>query len=219
MLLPRFPGVLCALGCVVADLRHDFSQTVNQRLGTGEAGEAEGELTFDGAALAATLADQRARGERELERDGVELERVEVHHYADMAYEGQVHRMRVEVEFGWGADELRRAFVAAYEREYGTVLPGAAITLVNARTIVVGRRPQWRADPPLSGVADPSPRSSRQVYFEGWLQTPVYAREDLAVGSELVGPLIIEQADTTTVIDPGMAVRVDGAGNLLVTLP
>lgn len=215
MLLPRFPGVLCALGCAVADLRHDFSQTVNQWLGVGESGEA---VSFDAATLSAILAEQRAQGERELERDGVALEAVEVHHYADMAYEGQVHRMRVEVGFGWGLDELRKAFVADYQREYGTVLPGAAITLVNARTIVVGRRPQWRPDPPAAGEAVPAPRSSRQVHFDRWLATPVYAREDLGVGIELTGPLIIEQADTTTVIDPGLNVRVDAAGNLLVTL-
>jgi N-methylhydantoinase A len=216
MLLPRFPGVLCALGCAVADLRHDFSQTVNQWLGTGERGE---QIDFDERTLAAILTEQRARGESELERDGVELEGVDVHHYADMAYEGQVHRMRVEVEFGFDVDALRKAFVAEYQREYGTELPGAAITLVNARTTVVGRRPSWRSEPPGVATASPSPTSSRPVYFDQWRETPVYEREDLPVDAELTGPLIIEQADTTTVVDPGLSVRVDDAGNLLVKLP
>jgi N-methylhydantoinase A len=214
MLLPRFPGVLCALGCAVADLRHDFSQTIQQWLGTGESDEA---VSFDARALKNVFAEQRAQGERELQRDGVDLDGIDVHHHADMAYEGQVHRMRVEVECGWGADELRRAFVADYEREYGTVLPGAAIMLVNARTTVVGRRRQKRAEPLAAGETAPAPRSSRWVRFGGWLDTPVYERDDLSMGAELTGPLIIEQADTTIVVDPGATVRVDEAGNLIVS--
>lgn len=216
MLLPRFPGVLCALGCAVADLRHDFSQTVQQRLGTGEQGEL---LEFDAAALEAIFTAQRTQGRAELERDAVELASTEVHHYADMAYEGQVHRMRVEVQSGWGAAELRAAFIAAYEREYGTVLPGAAVMLVNLRTIVLGRRPPSPAEAPPGAAADPVPRSTRPVHFDDWRSTPVYARDDLAVGAVLSGPLIIEQADTTTVVDPDLSVRVDPAGNLVVSRP
>jgi N-methylhydantoinase A len=56
------------------------------------------------------------------------------------------------------------------------------------------------------------------VHFEEWAQTPVYAREDLLAGAELEGPMIVEQADTTTVIEPGMHVRVDRLANLVVTL-
>ena len=216
MLLPRFPGVLCALGCAVADLRHDFSQTINQRLGAGEAGE---ETSFDAPALRALFAQQRAQGEQELRRDGVGLDTTDVHHYADMAYEGQVHRLRVEVEPGWSIGQLRRAFVASYEQEYGTVLSGLAITLVNARTIVLGRRPRQQSEPDAVREATPGPRTLRRVHFEEWLETPVYAREDLTADTELTGPLIIEQADTTTVVDPGLAVRVDRGGNLVVTLP
>lgn len=214
MLLPRFPGVLCALGCAVADLRHDFSQTVNQRLGTGEPGE---DIDYDPALLRSILADQRAQGERELQRDGVALEGIDVHHYADMAYEGQVHRMRVEIRSDWGTDELRRGFVADYRREYGAELPGAAITLVNARTVVVGRRVQDRPTAAAQQTA-PAPRSTRAVRFDEWIDTPVYDREDLSAGITLTGPMIVEQTDTTTVIDPGATVTVDEAANLVVTL-
>lgn len=214
MLLPRFPGVLCALGCAVADLRHDFSQTVNQRLGTGEPTE---DIDFDPSLLRSVLAEQRAQGERELQRDGVALDGIDVHHYADMAYEGQVHRMRVEIRSDWGADELRRAFIADYRREYGAELPGAAITLVNARTVVVGRRAQDRATA-AGQQAAPAPRSTRAVRFDEWIDTPVYDREDLPVGITLTGPMIVEQTDTTTVVDPGATVTVDEAFNLVVTL-
>lgn len=214
MVLPRFPGVLCAMGCALADLRHDFSQTMQQRLGVS-GGEDTG---FDPRALDDVLAEQRAQGERELQRDGVELEGVEVQHHADMAYEGQVHRLRVEVERGWDTDALRQAFVAHYEREYGTVLPGVPVVLVNARTTVTGRRAQQAApEDRTNGVADPRPRHRRPVCFEDWVDTPVYAREDLRLGTELRGPLIVEQADTTAVIEPDTTVRVDAAGNLVVT--
>jgi N-methylhydantoinase A len=54
------------------------------------------------------------------------------------------------------------------------------------------------------------------VCFETWTDTPVYAREDLLPGAELAGPMIVEQADTTVVIEPDMDVTVDPSSNLIV---
>ena len=56
------------------------------------------------------------------------------------------------------------------------------------------------------------------MHFGEWTETPIYRREDLHPGTELEGPLIVEQADTTTVVEPGMAMRVDAAENLVVTV-
>jgi N-methylhydantoinase A len=59
--------------------------------------------------------------------------------------------------------------------------------------------------------------SRRQVHFgKSWHDTPIYARDDFAPGMRLDGPAIVEQADTTTVIEPDMALTVDKLGNLLV---
>ena len=215
MIVPRYPGVLCAMGCAVADLRHDFSQTIEQLL-PEEGGTRPDYLDVD--ALHATLAGQREQAETELARDGVEVEDVGVHHHLDMAYEGQVHRLRVAVEHGWEGPRLRRAFVEHYEREYGTALGELSVVVVNARTSIVGKRPEARTESVGAGGTAPAPGATRDVHFGKWISTPVYRREDLHPGAELEGPLIVEQADTTTVVEPGMTVRVDAAENLVVTV-
>lgn len=214
MLVPATPGVLCAMGCVVADVRHDLSQTIERtvpRAGSDRAGRLEP------AELTAVLDAQREEGERQLALDGLDLAAIEVAHFADMAYEGQIHRLRVPVEPGWDEEQLRAAFVAQYEREYGVELGELDVVVVNARTIATGRR--HAVPSPVTGRADgpPAPRGERLVCFEDWVATPVYAREDILPGAELDGPLVVEQADTTVVIEPGMHVTVDDAANLVVT--
>jgi N-methylhydantoinase A len=215
MLLPAVPGVLCAMGCAVADVRHDYSQTVERILPYGE-GSAAGRL--DLAELDAMFSQQRGEAEQQLQRDGVDFSAVEIQHYADMAYQGQVHRMRVAVQAGWDAQQLRDAFVEHYEREYGTTLGELDLVLVGARTVVRGQRPELAIEPTKPRSGEPAPPAHRPVFFEDWVDTPTYAREELVPGTELDGPLVVEQDDTTTVIEPDMHVRVDDAGNLVVTL-
>ena len=62
----------------------------------------------------------------------------------------------------------------------------------------------------------PCPIKRRPVYFGGWRDAAIYSREDLAPGMQFEGPAIVEQNDTTTVVEPGMVTRVDAYGNLLV---
>jgi N-methylhydantoinase A len=213
MLLPAAPGVLCAMGCALADVRHDFSQTV-ERVLAREHGPAEDRLDVE--QLDEILAAQRRSGERRLKRDGMR-DAIEVRHFADMSYQGQVHRLRVPIRRGWSAERLRAAFVERHRAEFAADLGDLDVRLVSARTTVTARRAAAQLDHgPPAGRA-PQPRALRPVYFEEWLQTPVYAREDLLDGAELEGPLIVEQDDTTAVVEPGMRVHVDRLMNLLVT--
>jgi N-methylhydantoinase A len=215
MLLPAVPGVLCAMGCALADVRHDFSQTVERLLGRAD-GEQPGGLKA--GELDAMLDAQRQRGEALLQSDGMPLAGVEVRHFVDMSYQGQVHRLRVGVERGWDTHRLRLAFVERYRREFGTDLGDLDARLVSARTTVLVRQPPARLEHGLPATVAPAPRSRRAVYFDDWVQTPIYGREDLLAGAELEGPMIVEQDDTTTVVEPGMHVHVDRLANLVVTL-
>jgi N-methylhydantoinase A len=215
MLVPPSPGVLCAMGCVMADVRHDISRTIEQTLprdGAPSAGR------LDIHRLHEILREQRTEGERQLSLDGLEFVDVEVAHFADMSYEGQIHRLRVPLTADPDADRLRAAFVAQYQTEYGTELGELDVVLVNARTVVSGQRAAATSPASAPSGAAPTPRQSRPVCFGEWVETPIYDREELRPGCELAGPLIVEQPDTTVVVEPGMLVAVDTASNLIVRL-
>jgi N-methylhydantoinase A len=206
MLVPLYPGVLCALGCVYADLRYDLSQTLEKRLDRLEAGE-----------LAAIFARQRQQGHQQLDESQVPIDKHAITHAADMAYAGQIHSLRVTVEADWDAARLHQAFVDAYRAKFGNTLADMPVVIVNLRTIVVGTRANSAL--PQAAAAERGalqPVARRPVYFGGWHDTPVYARDAFAPGMTLDGPAIIEQSDTTTVVEPDMHLTVDAHGNLLV---
>jgi N-methylhydantoinase A len=207
MLVPLYPGVLCALGCVYADLRYDLSQTLEKRIDRLQAGE-----------LAGIVARQRAQGIKQLDESQVPIDASTITHIADMAYAGQIHSLRVPIEAGWDGPRLEQAFNDAYRETFGNTLADMPVVIVNVRTVVVGTRssaalPQGREG---SG-GSPAPVSRRPVHFgKAWHDTPVFAREAFLPGMTLDGPAIVEQSDTTTVIEPDMALTVDKHGNLLV---
>ena len=206
MLVPRYPGVLCAMGCVMANLRIDLSRTIEDRL-----------ERLDGATIARILAEQREEGEAELARGTTPIEGTDTVHSADMAYAGQIHALRVPIEAGWEPDRLAEAFTAAYREEFGNTLGDIPVMLVGLRTTVTGRRRDViRPEELAPATGEPQPIGQRQVFFGTWHDTPIFRREDLLPGAAFDGPAIVQQSDTTTVVEPDMRLTVDAAGNLLV---
>ena len=210
VLVPRFPGATSALGCILADLRHDFVQTIGRPL-----------LDCDAERIDAVLAAQRAEGERLIAADGVPIEGMVVVHEADLLFRGQSHVFRLHVaspEF----DPLRvlKDFRAFYERRFSIDLGEMKAMLANLRTTVLGTRRKISMAafaPKQVQQADVSRR--RMVYFGGRLyDTPILRRDDLAVGDSVTGPAIIEQMDATTVLDPGARLVVDPVGNLIIAV-
>ena len=92
MLIPPHPGVLCALGCAIADVRHDLSRTIERPV-----------AGLDIGWVHEVLGAQRQEGLARLGESGVAFERVEVAHAADMSYQGQIHALRVPIEAGLGS--------------------------------------------------------------------------------------------------------------------
>jgi N-methylhydantoinase A len=205
-LVPPYPGVLCAMGCAIADIRYDYSQTFEQRLDR-----------TDVTRIHEILARQREEGEAQLRRGDAPHTGVEVAHFADMAYAGQIHALRVRIEAGWDAEQLAQAFMAQYRGEFGNVLENIPAVVVNVRTRAIGKRGGLaRRGAVRAGAGVPKPIKRRPVYFGTWHDAAIYAREDLLPGISFEGPAIVEQNDTTTVVEPGMVTRVDDFGNLLV---
>jgi N-methylhydantoinase A len=142
-----------------------------------------------------------------------------------MHYAGQTHTVAAPLPVGLAeaktVDEpmVRAAFDAAYSAAFSRLLPGIPIRIVNLRTAAVGRRPAFdlKALAPVGGTLDEARRGTRRVWFDGgWTEADVWDRLSLPVGAVVRGPAILEQPDATTVLDPGLAARVDDFGNLIV---
>jgi N-methylhydantoinase A len=115
---------------------------------------------------------------------------------------------------------VRSAFEAAYLASFSRLLPGVPTRIVTLRIAAIGRRPAFDFSvfaPGASASLETARLGSRQVWFDGgWLDTTVWARLDLPADATIRGPAILEQADATTVIEPGLVGRIDAMGNLLV---
>ena len=105
-----------------------------------------------------------------------------------------------------------------YRHQFGNTLKDIPAVMVNLRTVAVGSRSTAAAARPQAQAssATPQPINRRPVHFQRWYDTPVYQRDDLLPGMRFDGPAIIEQKDTTTVVEPDMTLVVDPHSNLLV---
>ena len=211
VIVPARPGITNALGCMVADLRHDYVRTVNTPL-----------PTLDVATVHETLAEQTRQGREMLARERVRFDSVQVIHGADMQFQGQSHILGVPLATATpGIEELRRLFERAYWKRFEVELPEIRPVLVNLHTAVLGRRPGID----LAALADGHGagrelRAERAVRFlDSRHRTPILRRESLPPGTTLEGPAIIAQLDTTTVLPPDFQAGVDAAGNLIIEVP
>ena len=209
VLIPARPGITNALGCVVADLRHDFVRTLNRPLDGVDMGEVHD-----------VLAAQEAEGRRLIGLEKVALTAVRAEYSADMQFIGQTHLLRVALPSATpGREELQRRFETAYHTRFRVDLPTIRANLVNLNVSVIGERPALdlsRLIEPAGRKEAAEPVSMRRVWFDGWHEAPVYWRDHLPLKIDLQGPAIIEQMDTTIVVDPGANVTSDADGNLVI---
>jgi N-methylhydantoinase A len=215
-LVPRFPGITSALGCVIADLRHDVVQTVNLMLDGIDAPALEHRMRRLGAQASAVIAAA-----------DIAVGRIDVIHELDMHYLGQTHTVAVPLpvaqrdgKLGITEAVIRAAFEASYSASFSRLLPGHAMRIVSLRVAAIGRRPTFDFSlfAPGAGASLAQARSqSRPVWFDGgWRDTSVWSRLDLPAGARIEGPAVLEQPDATTVVEPGFVGRVDAFGNLIV---
>lgn len=208
VLIPVRPGLTNALGCLVADVRHDFVTSVNKPLP---------QLTD--AAIQEVIADQVARGRKAIAEGGIPVTDVSIVHVAQMQFQGQSHILPVPLDAAnMTVEALAEGFAKAYWQRFEVELSALKPVLVTLETSVVGRRKEISLAHLYHPKAVPDAPTYRSVWFEGhgWMDTPVYQRE--SVPAKFEGPAIVEQLDTTVVIEPGNRVEADEYGNLIVTI-
>lgn len=212
-LVPRYPGVTSALGCVVADMKYDRVQTINRLLEQLDVAKLESELMQVAGEL-----------EQQLINAGVACRSTMQQYYLDMLYVGQTHTVTVplsDFHLAKGSQGIQSAFDTAYKESFGRLLEGIPTRVMNYKVVVIGERPEldMQVFAPVGGKpCEECLFGTRQIYVNGKHYTAgIYHRLDLAVDSVVVGPALLEQPDTTIFIDPGLSGRVDKFGNLVIS--
>ena len=217
-LVPRFPGITSALGCVIADMRHDQVQTINKTLDD-----------LDIILLDEEIVRRRSEGHAVLDNAGgifdSRVDQIEL----DMLYVGQTHTISVvlpvSIENGTSnvtKKVIQKAFDESYRLQFGRLLEGLGIKIMNVRVAVIGERPRFDLSvlaPLKNAKVENAIKEKRQTYInKNWVDITVYSRLDLPVGASIDGPAILEQPDTTIFLEQDATGVVDKFGNFRIVI-
>lgn len=219
VVVPPNPGNVSAFGLLTVDVKNDYVQTHVSR-----------ESALDHAAVQAIIDSLTDKARTALEKEGFPAEQHQFARTIDVRYVGQAFEVRVPAPDG-PVDEqfvatIADRFHAEHRQLYGYDFRGDKdqhVEWVNLRVTGVGpiTRPEVMTLPAAEGhLRERSVTGEREVCFEaadGYVTTPVYARERLGAGDTFEGPAIVEEFGSTIPVHPGFVVRVDDYGNLVIT--
>jgi N-methylhydantoinase A len=188
VIVPPSPGLLCALGDLVAGFRNEFAQTLIRL--TAEVTEEQ---------LRGTLDELEGRAREWMAAQGIDADAQHVDFVADMRYRGQGYEIPVPLD---DLDGLEERFNGLHEQAYGFRMPNTASEIVNLRAVGTGDRPE--------------PELPQEDPVEKALQAGTYARADLHPGTRIQGPSIVTEFDSTTVVLEGYSAEIDRHFNLLI---
>lgn len=206
VLIPPNPGILSAIGMLLADTIKDYSRTVMR----------DQQITDDALQHLFTPMEEQAK--KALAAEGITAEHVLLEHWLDMRYQGQAYEILVPFD----TDFIDR-FHREHQKTYGYANSQKPVEIVNIRLRARGTadKPAWDKQPPAPTLTPPArARLQRQsVCFDGRrIDTPIWDRTQLAPGHRIQGPAIFVEYSATTVIPPDASVEVDDYANLLITL-
>lgn len=211
VVVPPWPGITSAFGCLLVDIRHDLSKTY---------------ITLASEADLETLEREFLAMEEEavtrLKAEGVSEERMQLFRFFDMRYVGQWRALTIPCPkpLGGSLDQVCEKFHSEHQREYAYSAKEQGIEIYGLRVTAIGlvEKPKI-AKIPRGGSAEQALKARRQVYFEeagGFTETLIYDRYRLPAGAVIEGPAIVEQMDSTVVIPPKFKAEVDEYGNIII---
>jgi len=213
VIVPHWPGITSALGCLLLDVRHDLSRTFLLSASEAEA-----------ATLEREFARMEAEAREHLRAEGVPEERMELQRQLDMRYVGQWRSLTVAAPrpLAGSFQAALDAFHREHQREYAYSRPEQPVEVYGLRVTGVGRvdkpeLPRYTRNGNLDGAV----KGARPVYFEeagGFTPTTVYDRDALAPGASFRGPAVVEQMDSTVVVPPGVRATVDDYRNIILVV-
>ena len=197
VIIPPAPGVLSALGLLLASPRYEASRTVMADT-DADMSQAWGQL------------EETARAE--LERQGVAAD-ITLTRIADARYAGQSHELRLEVGDN---DDIADLLHEAHTEAYGYAMTGEQVKIVTLRVVAEGQ-PSLDGPPADWEQGEPADERTREIGIEGEnVDARVISRAGMTPGDRIEGPALVEQGDTTTILAPGDVGEVDDANNLVV---
>jgi N-methylhydantoinase A len=210
VVVPPTPGVLSALGGLIADLKNDFLTTVYLDLDDVAVGRIrEAFAALEERALTWLRRDQGYDGS------------YHVAYSAELRYRGQSFEIDTPLDPSSIAASDRHAiadaFHAVHERVYGHADRTAPLQVIALRVVISGKtpKPELPRHVPTQGPAPVSGQA--EVWLDGAHRTvAVYRRAELAAGQSFHGPAVVTQDDCTTIVPPGFSVRVDEYTNLRI---
>ena len=210
------PGHFSAFGMLLADFRHDLVQSRFARLD---------QVSMD--EIRQWFAQLEAAGIAAVRDAKLEQKRLMIVRAIDMRYVGQEHAVTVDIPLSVfttkGKNGIKRHFDALHGERYGRSSPEEPAEIVSIRSAVIGVMKKPRLAKIGRGGARPAAAAStggRRVFFPGagWVRCPTYRRAALAAGNRIAGPALVEEHASTTVVQPGDALRVDAYGNLVLRI-
>ncbi|HEY3639770.1 MAG TPA: hydantoinase/oxoprolinase family protein [Xanthobacteraceae bacterium] len=209
VIVPLFPSHFSALGMLLADERHDFTRTHFADL-----------AAIDFAELVNVYEEMRRQAQASLRHTRGAREQIAL----DLRYVGQEFTLSVPVSLrqlkAGDRKAVRKAFDALYEHRYAHHSPDESVEMVNMRLGVVGKRaklkfPRLREGPAATAALH------RDVYFSDSrkpVRCPVYERTGLEAGAHIMGPALIQELGTTTVLFKSDDCRVMPSGELIIRI-
>jgi N-methylhydantoinase A len=200
VVVPPSPGITSALGCLLVDVRHDLSAMFLAYV-----------ESVDLEALESNFGVLETEARERLSAEGVPEDQMSLQRLVDMRYAGQWRSLTVPVSAPVQIDDAVARFHSEHERAYNYRRDESPVEIyrLGLRAVGVTPKPELRRHE-LNG-ADPKRHTTRPVHFGtgGAIETPVYVRSQLAAGTTLRGPAIIDQLDSTTLVPPEWRAEVD----------
>lgn len=212
VIVPMGAGVASAAGLLMAPFAFDFVRSYRASL-----------ETIDWERTQRLYAEMESEGYEIMRRAGLGDEKVAIRRICAMRYVGQGSELEVELTGQLdetGVPAVKASFEALYVAHFGAVVPNVPLEILTWRLSVTGPSNAFEMNLPANEEGDPR-KGERLVYFgpkAGWVETPVYTRYALQPGARFEGPAVVEERESTTVVDPDATVDVDSRQNLIVRL-
>jgi len=210
IIVPRLPGVLSAAGLLAAPIEHEVTAEFATSIDA-----------LDLAALRGKLGEIDRRAAALMAAENADADRLTISYFADVCYIGQSYNLEIPLhpDDADPAGRLYRDFLEAHDRIYGHSVEIPA-KIVGVRTVHRAGGSEVLDEMRFAASDGPQEIGRRAIMVEGepgFVNATVYDRNALPEGYSFDGPAIVQQSDTTTLVEPGWSCMVDGAGNLIVT--